>query len=240
MNLKFRILLFVFNLLFIKVFSQENIENSNLNYNQLFTYTTTLNGESDLLVNGNRYMQAFGMAHGSPFFETSNIKKSIVYIKGECFDNADIKYDIFQNQLVLLDYYKRQLVLNPQQVDSFALGENVFVSIHIFDSLKVSSEIYFEKINNGKSKLLKSYKKKFIDNYSDSHPYGTFSKQTFQLFLQKENHLTKINSIKDLYSFFPQGKKEIGSFMKENQIQFKKATHDQLQLLMNFCNANFN
>lgn len=196
-------------------------------------------GFDDLLVNGTIYRQQNILANGSPLYNSSNFTDTQIYIKGQLFENEELKYDIVSDQLVLAkqqqNKYKLQIVLNLSFVDSFYLENRLFVNLLNLKESTIPYR-YFEKIYSGKHLLLRKYKKRFEDSYDIKNPHGKFSPQKKILFILNNGALTRVNTKSEFLSFYNTEKKKVRKYMRQNKLRIKKASNPELIKLMTFCN----
>jgi len=195
-------------------------------------------GLDDLLYNGLEYHPENIRASGNSNFEWDNSLNSLLFVKGHAFKNANLIYDINLDQLILTkvqkNYLGPKIILNSTYIDSFYLGNNLFINL-----LRINKDYknkgYFEKIFAGNSMFLKKHKKRFVDSYDFHHPYGKFSPQTQYCFLYNNGNLIKVNSKKEFLGYYAIYKKKIRRFLHRNKIKYRKASNQELFKLMIYC-----
>ena len=227
--------LFISLATFTFLFAQNANDLNNFSKEKLVKFTEKKYGLNDLLVRGIKYQQKKPKAKGTPFFVCKK-SETKVFIKGQSFENVEIKYNIFTDELILTDKSKRQLILNSTAIDSFSLANRLFINLN---KLKQNSDElgYFEKIHSGNVLFLKKYTRTFIKIYSDKDPFGKFSSVNYSYYIFNEENLMKVDSKKEFLTFFNTKKKEVKKYMKKNRIKYKNATNEELSKLMNFCYA---
>ena len=213
---------------------------SELSKDELISYTDEFYGADDLLFNGIKYQPIDARVNGNLFFEYKESGNSKLFIKGQVFKNINIKFDIHSEKLVLVkltnDGIKKKIALNSSYVDSFYLGNHVFINLK-YKKDTISKSKYFEKIYSEKDIFLKEYKKTVISLYDDYNPKGKYSDQKYTYYIYSNNNLVKISTKKAFLNFYNPYKKDIQKYMKENKIAYKSANNEEIIKLMTFCHA---
>lgn len=222
-------------------YGQQELNSASFTKEDLIQLADKKYGLDDLLVNGKRYQPVRINVNGTPDFEWDNSLGAKLFIKGQSFENIDLKYDIETDQLILINIleqgFERQIIMSTSLVDSFCLGNQLFIN---FAQLYPTSgeQGYYEKIFSGSSLLLKKHKKIYLRIY-DSANKGRFSPQKAILFMYSEGRLINVNSKMAFLNFFDDNKKEIRQYIRRNGFNYKKASNDELYKLMTFsCHTN--
>ncbi len=206
---------------------------------QLLEETERQLGLDDLLVNGKNYRPEKIGANGNPNFEWNESNGARLFIKGQCFDRVDLTYDIASDQLVLNQPLNqdivRQVLLHPEFIDSFYMGNLLFINPGK-TLAGTGASGYFEQVACGKVLFLKKYKKTFIKIY-DSSDKGKYSPQTKTYYLMDEGKLISVNTRRAFLSFYKVYKRNVREFMRHNKIAYRKASNEELKKLMTYCHA---
>ena len=154
------------------------------------------------------------------------------------YDNLFIKYDLVIGDVILKAEFKdgvpKLVNLNKFQVDSFLVGNSLFINSRFI--LEEEKHTYVEQIYKGKYSLYKKYKKIFIKEYNNITPYGKYSSLKTDIFLIKNDVMQNVNRKSSfLKNFGKEKQNEIKSFMKKNEINYAKASQQELKELMIFC-----
>ena len=224
------------------VFGSINAQNEiiPLSASQLKGRTEKLLGMDDLLVNGKRYLPEHTKVVGSPEFEFQDAGNSAVYIKGQRFDNILLAYDIVSDLLILVQTLgnglENRIQLHPVMIDSFRLGNHLFINPSNFLTGFVPSGFY-EKISDGKVLYLKKHSKHYLQIYDASNRGKYSSRITNNYLLDRNGTLIPVNNRQSFLKYFAPYKKAIKSYLHDEGISFKKAGNPEIIRLMSFCNA---
>lgn len=198
---------------------------------------------NDELINGCVYPLPNSRIKNHPYLN-DQWTETTIFIKNKSYTNLLTKYDLILDDVILKikleDDIEKLINLNKFQVDSFYLSNSMFLNSNTF--LINSKEAgYFEKIYNDKFALLKKYKKVFIKEYNNITPYGKYSNSRIDLYLFDGEQLHSVNNKKSFLKCFDKEiQNEIKLFMKQNKINYNKATNQQLNELMKFSTALIN
>ncbi len=187
--------------------------------------------KSDLLINGKRYFKEYPNANGNSYFGTDKWSETWISIQSILFSDVEIKLDIVSDKLIFKLNMGESIELNPQLVDSFFINSSLFVTNKDL-SLKKN---YLEKIHMGNFFYYKTHQKEFIKEYNSFSPFGKISDIQTTRFIAKNGSYTKVNSKGEFLNLFKSNKKDIKIFLKKNNINYRRATNDELKKLMVFC-----
>jgi hypothetical protein len=204
----------------------------------LIIQTDSLLGADDELINGKIYIQENLLAEGHPFFLSPNWQPGNVVINGKKHEGLFLKYNLYTDELVLKAERKKGgaavISINNEFVESFDLENRHFVNSMNFNVKGIQTD-FVELLYEGNFVFFVSYSKAFNNDYNIKTPYGSYGKTKTSYFLLQNGKLNSISSKKTLLKYFESDKKKINKFMKMNKIKYAKASYDQLQHLMQYC-----
>jgi hypothetical protein len=239
---KGRLCLILFVLITISTFlpAQQKQENTVKAIQNILHNSSEYYGEDDNLVNGCVYALPDSRIKGSPYLNEENWSEGAVYINGKCYKNLLLKYDLLIDALVLNikinDNNNRLINLNKSQVDSFLIGNRLFVNSRIILT-STETQTFYEQINSNDYRLLIKHKKVFLKTYNDITPYGRYSAIRSDRYILHNGLLANANSTGSFLSGFGNiDKKKVKNYMKQNGINYSNALSDELKVLMYYCN----
>lgn len=211
------------------------------NQSDILERTGRFYGSDDMLVSGSVYVPSSPLITHHPYFDREEWHESTVFIDGRAFDHQQIKYDLPARKMILNAQLKDgatvKIVLNTWKIDSLYLGDHLFInSKHLF--LPEPDTSFYELICRKGFTFITGYHKEFIHKYTASSPYGLWSAQTASHFIYTDQWYT-VASKRSLLAWFPSGKDDIRRYMHMNHIRFRKATGDQLKLLLARCSTYY-
>ncbi len=238
MKLKyFSLFLLVFK--FIHLNAQQK-DLSSCDLNKYVSSVDRLYSVNDEIFNGCVYIPLNSKIKGTPYLYKS-WKNASIFISDNIY-NIPVKYDLINDKLITKAFSKdgkQQLLdINKFQVDSFKIGDSLFINSKSYNLLSNSSPIYLFQIYQGNSILLKSIKKDFISTYSDRTPYGKFSSIKNELILYNGYHLVNIKNRSSFLRQFDENlRHDIKLFFRTTNISIKKSLVKELQRLMQYCDS---
>lgn len=220
--------------LVVFVHAQENIHP----LEDLYRYAEQIYSTDDLLVNGQIYIPGHSKADGSPYYGDNRFEAGTVIIKGRKFNGVLLKFNLEDQRLILRAAVEAEkyvtILLNPGLIDSFTLGGRKFVNInHCLNHPDLNG--FYALVFDGSFTFLIKYKKSFIDVYSQQKPYGSYSNMYWDYYICKPGILENVTKKKALLNYFSPEKNKVKSFMRKYNIRYKKATVEQLNQLMKYC-----
>jgi hypothetical protein len=240
-KLKGRLYLILFVFINISTFlpAQQKQDNTLQAIQDILSYSNDYYGEDDDLINGCVYPLPDFRIKGSPYLFDDNWSQGAVYIKGKCYKNLLLKYDLIIEALVLNikinDNNNRLINLNKSQIDSFLINDRLFVNSRLLISDK-STQSFFELINKNDYSLVIKHKKDFLKTYNDLSPFGRFSSLKSDVSLLHNGILLNANNLNAfLKNYAGIDKKKIKEFVSKNEIKYTSASSHELKILMNYC-----
>jgi len=198
------------------------------------SYAPPVGDSLDALINGRLY-QFQSVRNGQPYFNDQNWVESSISTRYETFTNVLVKYDIFQDMLITPLYLKEgtyAVVLNPQYIRSFTLGTHTFVNLNsTIPSCNVSYSGYYEVLYDGDLKMLVKWQKVITDEDKIS---GADFELVKTLYLFSDNHLYRLKRNRSLIKLFPEHKKAIRNYIRDNQVYLNRSGNDALIKLTEF------
>jgi len=207
---------------------------------ELYNYTEKLYGSDDILVNGRAYLPEHYNARGNPFFLSDAWISGTLFIDGKRYDNQKLLYNIEIEKLILETTIQQKnkilLLLNTERIDSFYLGPRCFVNAErSIAENKFPS--FVEQIYDGNFIVITRHQKSFVSTYNRSTPNGFYSKTQSIHYIIDKGKLKKLPTKKSVLDYFYTHRKEIKTFMRKNNIKYKKSDTIQLNKLFEFCDS---
>lgn len=204
-------------------FSQQNIDG--------------IYGHDPILYNGEIYAyQPPPSVNGNQFLTESEFQQGYVNIDGVIFNDLLLNYDIY-NQFILLKFtlnYRTLIIkLNHENLNKFSIGNKHFC---LLPGLK-SNKIIYQYFGDGKYQIMYQWQKELnLSNTQSSYYKFLKPKKTNNLYVNNQLFKYK-NNRTFLILFKDSDKSSIKTFLKEEKIKVKKASDQQINSLINFCNA---
>ncbi len=153
----------------------------------------------------------------SQFLE-NKYNKGILQYNNQTYYDVNMKYDVFED--LLLFKPTSQLAIETSfitaQVDYFTIKNRKFKKLEtITDSIKNVGYFEENEINEKSTLYIKHKKTEKVDSRSDNLSYVFYDYKIYYLFYN--NKLEEISSKNSIIHLFPNLKKEIKKFYKENQ-----------------------
>jgi len=238
--MKRTILLFLLSILSLNFFlnkalSAQHIYISEKEYYELKEYFDRLNGPDYNLLNGRQYeLLNSGLSH--PYFNTDRYRPGSLLLNGEAYDSITINYDIFDQEVILQvpgnSGLNLKVILNRELIDHFQIDGLTFR----LRSFPETGSSFFQVVGSGDISCFLRWKKTlYRSTYSGKTSYK-YSKQSREIWLQREGRLYAVRSRSSFTSLFDEAfQKEIKGFLRREKIRFRNASDEKLGDLMNYC-----
>ncbi|MCD4696583.1 MAG: hypothetical protein K8S16_10125 [Bacteroidales bacterium] len=206
---------------------------------ELFNYTEKIYGSNDLLVNGQIYIPTKSQALGHPYFNSNDWANGMLFIAGNLFPDVVLKYDIEQDVFVLKNKNRKggnqYISLQKGLVDTVEIEGHLFINSALI--LPESRNLgYVELIFRGDFLFFIKYVKQYKKVYSDTKPYGEYTRQQSVHYIYQDGRIDKLPTKKAFISHFAEHKKAIKKYFKKNKIKYNNASPRQVRKLLTYCN----
>lgn len=221
-----------------RIFGQQ--QNTITTIEDLKKFTTIAYGPDNDLVNGRIYSPNHSRAKGHPYYPDKQWQRGDLYINSKKFSNYQLKYNIEIDRIILnitrANGAQVPILLNTNHIDSIQLGNHTFLINRNLISDDAKRGSFLKRINTGKYVLLESFGILFQADFTTSTPYGRYGELNRKYLIFSIGKLTPIASKKSFLRFFEDIKPEIKKYLRENMVNFNKASTAELKGLMDFCN----
>ncbi len=186
--------------------------------------------ENTTLILGTYQEIEYGGLKNNPFFGGFSWQKGSLKYRGQSFKDVFMMYDLDQDLLVIkhpyLEYANQPIRLFQGQVESFNISNHFFINLG-----KPSVDLpegFFELLHDGKSVDLVCKRSKRLEIELGRPVYNVFD----FYYLVFENQFFPYKRRGSFKKQFPELKKEIQSFSKENLLLLNAGKRDEHAVLM--------
>lgn len=171
---------------------------------------------NQVLYNGKIWLGMYFNVYGTEFLIEDKWYKADISVNGIYFEDVEVKYDIYNDDLLANYYSKRIIILNKENIEKFTLytGNREL----LFRNMKgrYGLEGYHQVIYEGKSRLLKKWKKKRAQFVIEAR-YDEFQPDNV-LILVKNETAYQVKNRRKLLKVMDDNKREIRIFMRKENI----------------------
>jgi len=240
-NISVRIWLILFVAFFFckeKVVAQ-NADNKQQAVTEILRKANQVYGPNEMLENGKVYIPDHPKAKEYPYYLESGWMDARLILKGDIFIDLHVKYNVCLELLILKKEVENQenhipIVLNNNFIESFDIKDHHFINLNTM-SFNAELSGFAELIYQDQLIFLVKHTKEFLPQFSQSNPYGAYSKLSSNYYIYKNDKLTRLNSKKAFLNYFEPFRKDIKKYMRQNNIKYKKASSTQLYNLIKYC-----
>jgi hypothetical protein len=162
-----------------------------------------------------------------PFYKTNVATLGALVYNGVSYPRVLMLYDEVLGVLVI-EKSSRKIQLVNEKISSFKIGEDSFVKIQ-----EKSHGNFYQVLCQGGLEVLKQESKSIIEDISSpTEGIKRYIKEDVRFYFKKGETIQIVKRKKDMLSFFPEHKKEIQSYINQQNISFKK---DKARYLIKVC-----
>lgn len=196
-------------------------------------------GSNDFIMRGLVYIPQHPKANEHPYFLNAEWNEANINLLGEKFQHIKLKYNVAE-QIVIIqkneenNHTKQPIILNTTQIDRFELEGHLLTNLQHFDSV-YQLQGFGEVVYSGQIQLIRKHTKTFVNQYNKTNPYGYYTKLQSNFYLLKAGESIRIYNKRSLINAFPGSKKQLKKKLRELQFRFKKATDEQWNEIISWC-----
>ncbi|GHV70691.1 hypothetical protein FACS189420_2860 [Bacteroidia bacterium] len=166
----------------------------------------------------------------NPFHKSPDFADAEIVYKGLSYPGQKAVLDLYEEQLILLSPQKHYgIIVDPGKVDKVFFKDETFIWL---DKSNISKGFY--RLLSEEKQLKLVFKERFILNTTKILRH--FDRETRYYLYYKERYYTVKNK-KSFTNLFPQYKKQINAFAKEQKLDFKNNADRCLTLLADYCDT---
>jgi hypothetical protein len=195
-------------------------------------------GRQSRIYNGLQYPgYPYSFVKGHPFFKAEGFRKGTIMYDGIVYNDVQLLYDELSDILII--QLKEQLLQLPAaRVALFSIEQNHFIAI-LKDSLhnKVPGKAaYYEVLFDGKTPLYRQEIKTIFEELTSDQGILRYIQSNTTYYVKKGNDYFAIRNKRALLDVFSGKKKEVKSFIKDNQLNFTNDPEGFLVKIVRYYN----
>jgi len=185
-------------------------------------------GDNAQIYHGREFIRNGQKATGFPFYESDNLMASSVFYQGTIYPNQNVYYNIVSDELITNNYpHNAFIVLSPEKVDSFVIGNHVFVPLVSDKSNHLENDGYYDQLYAGEPGLYAKREKRLV--------VGSGSEET--RYIQHDDYFIKLKNVfyavdgkKELLDILKDQGEALKKYIRTNKLNFKKDLESSLVL----------
>lgn len=164
-----------------------------------------------------------------PWFQSDNYSKATIYINGMIYPDIQLKWDLYKDQLVISpENSPYNIVTNADS--AFLFNQKVCKLPFQNNQLPFG---YVIVLHEGHNTLYLKHLVHFRERVESGQLVSSFAiRKTF--WLAQAEGMTKITRLRDVTRLYPQHRREIRSFLKNNSLNYRKNPELALTSLMEY------
>lgn len=228
--------LFVF-LLFLACSSYAQ-ETSEAKYESILQTFDESYGVDYNLVNGVKFVDFYAVASGHPWFSEPEFGHGWLIVDGKKYLGQKLNYDVY-NQIVVAEHDSRLLgvqrfIVPDVYLDGFHMNGRTFRKMTVDNK----NERIYEVVSEGHFTLLISYEKTYNLSRDANDRNYRFSNIVIDRYILFNDELKKFKRPRSFRRCFPKDiQDEIKTYMKDQNINFKKSSLTEIRSLMQYINS---
>ena len=185
-------------------------------------------GDNAQIYHGSEYIRNGQKASGFPYFESDSMQKGSVNYLGNLYTDMSLFYNLVTDEIIIPNYlHNALLVLPPDKVDSFTIGNHVFLEMIHKQNQGLPTDGFYEQLFAGEPGIYVRREKRLVvgsgSEESKYIQYNTYYLRRNGLFYLVDDKKALLNLLKDQDDL-------LKKFIRANKLKFKKDLETSLVL----------
>ena len=187
-------------------------------------------GPDAAIYNGYAYQPRYQGLQGSPYFLTENLTEGSLTYEGLSYIHIPLLYNQLLDEAIIANPAGELIALSRDKLQQFTYSNHTF--IHLSQNIPAG---YYEVLRSGYTTLLVRHTKKIVEKIEsgDLHHYINSAEDYY---VGKQTHYYPIDSENSLLNLLGDKKKELGQFLKAQNIRFKKDRETAMTEIIDYYN----
>lgn len=213
-------------------------ETTGANYERILKNFDEAYGVDYNLVNGVKYVDFYATASGHPWFSEPEFGHGWLIIDGKKYFGQTLNYDV-HNQIVVAEHDSELLgiqrfIVPGVYLDGFHMSGRTFRKMAVGNK----KERIYEVVSEGHYSMLISYEKTYILSRDANDRNYRFSNIVVDRYILFNDELEKFKRPRSFRKCFPREiQDEIKTYMKDQNINFKRSSITEIRSLMQYINS---
>jgi hypothetical protein len=195
-------------------------------------------GRQSRIYNGLQYPgYPYSFVKGHPFFKAEGFRKGVMEYDGILYKDVQLLYDELSD-ILIIQLKEQFLQLPSARVASFSIEQNHFVAI-LKDSLHNNvpgKAAFYEVLFDGKIPLYRQEVKSIFEELTSDQGILRYIQSKPTYYIRKGNNYFTVRNKRAILKVFSNKKKEIRTFIKDNQLNFTNDPEGYLVKVVRYYN----
>ena len=188
-------------------------------------------GKNSMLFTGSSYYSPYDGLKGHQYFIDDYWERGSITYQGQVFDSIFLKYDIFSDLLLIehfnINGYPSPIIVYRPKVNSFTLMEHYFIWIEK-DTISNLRAGFYNQMYKSKDLEVMVKRRKEIVNSNEINTIREEFVIKDRYYIKKTGMVYRVNKKRSILKVLADRKKEVKSFIKKNNYQFRYNPDNQL------------
>ena len=208
-------------------------------YLEIYQGTEKALKNDPLLQNGLFYAYPYFSAHGNPFLGDGEFESGTVIFREKSYEGISINYDIFNQQIILSRKTGDMLLMNLM-ANEFISGFSFKGKNFIRATLPGESASFYQVISESKNiacyYIWYKERREILD--AGNQRIYSFSEEKSKYYLFMDGMLNQYKNNRSYIQLLLDGAgDEIKRYLKENRLNVKEASDQEMLVLIEYCNS---
>jgi hypothetical protein len=176
----------------------------------------------------------------TPYYMNADYTEATIVYRNNHYYNQDVRLDLYQDQLIVFSPEKRYgIIVNPLFVNKVYLNERTFVWLNPTKESGLKAGYYMQMFEGEKLQLFSKENCTLQDGVRNRMVIYSFSRST-RYYLFYNNRYYSMKNKGSFTKLFPQHKRRIDQFVKDNKLNFNRDPELSLTSLAIHCEELIN
>ena len=166
-----------------------------------------------------------------PYYMNADFTEASIIYRNNYYPNLKVRLDLYKEQLILLPPERQfGIIVNFQNIEEVYMYNKTFVRLAPPKESGLKPGFYIQLLDREKIQL---FSKEYCNLKPDQVTYSFERKIRYYLYYN--NRYVMVNKKSSFSKLFPQYKKQINKFAKDQKLDFKRAAENSFTSLAGYC-----
>jgi len=178
------------------------------------------------IYHGSEFIRNGQKAIGFPFYESNDMLSGSVSYQGDLYSNQNLYYNLVSDELITNNFaHNALIILATEKVDSFKIGNHVFIPIIANHTNGLDKEGYYDLLFSGEPGVYARREKRLVvGSGSEETKYIQYN----NYFIRFKNVYYAVDGKSSLLDVLKDAKDALKKYIRTNKLDFKKDLESSL------------
>lgn len=170
-----------------------------------------------------------------PYYKTEMFVEADLFYNNREYRNVRMRYDTYKDQMLVETPENRSMILNAEKVQKVSMYDRLILNLKSLGESKLKAGFYFILYEGEQLSILSKETCSRRRVLSSNMEHYLFEPKT-NYYVRYEGQYYPVKNKSTFIRLFPQYKKSLNKFAKDNHLNFREFREENMIVMGNYCN----